>query len=74
MAHALPDMVAATSLRLDAEGAYLTLAAPEEATPLAALAQLPGFAAPTLRLSQPDADGRLRLLIELPRAGRGARP
>jgi len=74
LAQALPDTVAATSLRLDAESAYLTLTAPDEATPLAALAHLPGFAAPSLRLSQPDADGRLRLLFELPRAGRGARP
>lgn len=74
VAAALPDTVSAVSMRLDAEGAYLTLIAADEAAPLAALEALPGFAAPILRLSQPEPEGALRLLVELPRSGRGSRP
>lgn len=74
VAAALPDTASAVSLRLDAGGASLTLAAADETAPLAALAALPDFGAPILRRSQPDADGALQILVELPRADRGVRP
>ncbi|WP_232628506.1 hypothetical protein [Methylobacterium sp. Leaf118] len=74
LAAALPATDWAVALRLDRDSAYLTLQAADEAAALEALAQIPGFGPPHLRDAQASAGGGHRLLVELPRVGRGERP
>lgn len=74
LAAALPDSASATDLRLDADGAQLTLSVTDEAAALAALARVPGFGAPFLQESSAGAEGMRRLVVLLPRTDRGAQP
>lgn len=72
LAAALPDSASATDLRLDSDGAQLTLSVADESAALAALARVPGFGAPFLQESSPGLEGRRQLVVLLPRTDRGA--
>lgn len=74
LAAALPDSAVATHLRLDAEGARLTLIASDEPAALAALGRLPGFGPPVVSDHAIGPDGARRIVVQLPRATGGAPP
>ncbi|WP_162249979.1 hypothetical protein [Methylobacterium sp. Leaf456] len=74
VAVALPDSVSATHLRLDAEGARLTLLAADEPAALAALSKVPGFGAPFLSGYAVAPDGTRTIVVQLPRLKSGGQP
>lgn len=69
LAAALPDTASASVLRLDAEGAEITLSALDEGAALAALATVPGFGQPLLREARTEEGGGRHLVVALPRIG-----
>lgn len=71
---ALPEGASAAALHLDATGALMTLIVRDEAVVLAALGRLPGFGPPVLQTAQDEPGGMRRLVLHLPRPGRGGRP
>ncbi|MBB5756088.1 general secretion pathway protein L [Methylorubrum rhodinum] len=74
LAAALPDSASAAGLRLDADGARLTVLTADEPAALAALGSVPGFGAPFLQETAAGPDGARRLVLLLPRTDRGDRP
>lgn len=74
LAAALPDSVSATHLRLDAQGARITLIAADEPAALAALSRVPGFGAPSLSGYSVASDGTRTIVVQLPRPMGGGQP